>query len=136
MTDKERRLLLGSSILPVIVGNGISAHCLLIRLRLKYGMSPIVCGRRKCPLNFLETRCGFLQLHSIKDHRLTAEQLSDLSELCDDMTPVLIPSSGYGSSTVESCLSQLESRYIVLRSGKDIDKHPLFNLAHATSSER
>lgn len=105
--------LLSEAVLPVILGNGLAAHRLALRLRLRYGMSSLLCGARISLWDRLHPGCGFLELMSAEDGRLLTEQLIDLADHSEDGLLLLVLLSDGQRTLLSPYCRELESRFIL-----------------------
>ncbi len=133
MERAEDKELLRQTLVPVILGNGIRAHCLCLRFFLCHGVRSIVCGKRRGLLDILDPACDFLRLYSY-DSRLISEELADLSESGGELIMPLIPTDGELANYVAENEELLESRFIICRGG-DTDKHLFSRLGFDFISE-
>ena len=122
MTKETARELFCEAVAPVILGNGLLAHILALKLNLKYGLSSVLCGRKKNLLDLISLDCGFFSL-SEKDDRLRLEQLSDFSDTWNECILVLIPTTDADRRFIEKNRDALECRYLISENGH-IDRLP------------
>ena len=124
--SREQKALLRSGVLPLILGNGISAHLLSLRLLRRYGVPSIICGERKELLSYLNFKCGFLQLSNFENTRLASEQLTDFASDNEELTLLILPCTDKTRSFVKRSAPELESHYILFQDEKELHAHPLF----------
>ena len=127
MSERERKILLGSGVLPLILGgNPLSAFLFSVRLFVKYGLSSVFCGKGSLGVSILNPRCGYLPRTDGANTRLSVERLLDFADGNSELTLIIIPMSGEAKALVSAAKSELESRYIVLDGRKSLFSHPLF----------
>lgn len=111
MTEKECLSLVREDVLPVILGNGTPALRLFLRLRLFYGLSPLILAPRRglagtlLPFAFVPLAQG--------DSRLFCEQLSDFSERYEDALLLLICTDKDRFPLSDGERETLESSYVL-----------------------
>ena len=136
MANKRTRSLFHDNIIAIIVGNGISAHVAALRLDTELGISSVLCGKRENLLNTLNFKCGFFQLDFRSNPRLAAEQLIYLTEINEDFTHILIPTSENAARFVSDNSELLESRYITVPFHNDPCEIPMLKRTCRTVNER
>ena len=124
----EARELLRQYVVPVILGNGIAAHWLALRLFLKYRVPSLVCGQRRSVTDLANPFCDFFRLYRQKDGRLAAEQLADLADAYGDCLFVLIPLSEADQVMLRRYGSFLESRYLICSPKRLFEQPPFAGL--------
>ena len=117
MTDPQAesisKELLSEAILPVIVGSGLFAILLAWQLRLRYGMSPLICSPRASLGTILSPRCGFLKLITAENGRFLAEQLIELADRSEGYLPVLFCPDEKQRLLLAPYTAELECRFIL-----------------------
>lgn len=113
MTEKACKKILREEILPVILGNSLSAHRLSLHLYLRYGLSSLVCAEHRAWSDTVDPTAGFYPLTEGND-RLLCEQLRDLSERYEGCQLLLIPASKNERTRLERCAHSLESAYLLI----------------------
>lgn len=116
--NEETRELLRDDILPVVLGNGFTAHQLSSRLLARYGLSCTLCGARRNLLDFLDMSADFLRLASKSGGRLVAEQLIDFAELHADRFLLLVPASDSARAFLREQAEILEARFVCVEPSK------------------
>ncbi len=116
MADRDTRRFLHENVLPVILGNGIRAHTISLRIFFKYGICSMLCAEQKNPLNFINLKCGFLQLQKLSSTSVAVEQLIDFADTYEDFKMILIPTDREGEDFLRKSRLSLESRYIIAES--------------------
>ena len=111
------------TVVPVILGNGLSAHLLGFRLNTKKGLSSVLCGSRRNILDLLDLGCGYLSL-SKERSRLSLEQLIDFADKWNECILVLIPLTDADRRFLEENREVLESRYLICED-KEMDALPI-----------
>ena len=111
MTEKECLALVREDVIPVILGNGLAALRLSLRLRLFYGLSPLVLAPRRAVAGTLYPT-AYVPLVS-GDSRLLCEQLLDLSERYENSLLLLIPTDRTADVLSPSERETVETRYIL-----------------------
>ncbi|MBR2353249.1 MAG: hypothetical protein IKA76_01950 [Clostridia bacterium] len=113
MTEKECKQILREDILPVILGNSLTAHRLSLHLFIRYGLSSLVCAEHRGCLGALNPFAGFFPLTE-GSSRLLCEQLEALAERYEGCQLLLIPSSPSERARLEACAPSLESTYFLI----------------------
>ncbi len=114
MTRKEERRFFGENVLPLILGGGIRAHLLSLKIYKTFGIPSLLCASRKNPLFWVNPKCGFLQL-SFKPHGSAAPCiLSDLADEYNGYKTLLISVSSKGNEFIGANQELLEARYVTL----------------------
>lgn len=110
--DRARRRLREQTA-AVILGDGLHARCLALRIALFGGIPCVVCDvkpwRWRCLIPFAAT----LGMSPTKDTRLLCEQLEDIAELSDETTRYLLVGAEDYRAFIEEHAESLESRYII-----------------------
>ena len=116
MTERQCKQLLREDILPVILGNSISAHRLSISIHAKYGLCSLLCAPRSRFLDLINPFAFFLPLMTDTHPRLIREQLSDLSMRYENTLLLLIPSTQEELSRLGKETDALEENFLLVRS--------------------
>lgn len=111
MTEKECLSLVREDVFPVILGNGATALRLFLRLRLIYGLAPLILSYRRGLAGTLLPG-AFVPLVE-GDPRLLCEQLSDFSDRYEDSLLLLISTDKTRFSLSDAERETLESSYIL-----------------------
>lgn len=128
MSGSERKILLGSGVLPVIVGgNPVSAFAFSLRLLIKYGVCSVFCGRGSLAVSLFNPRCGSMSAANKSNPRLFTERLIRFAESNDEFTLLIVPMSKRAKELILGAKEELESRYIILDGRRSLFLHPLFN---------
>ena len=131
MAKEARETLLAQSVIPVILGNGITAHLLSVKFFYRYRMTSLLCAARKGLLDYLDPTCDFLRLFRVTEDRLAAERLISLAEEYDETLFVLIPTSEEDRRMVQRYAAGLESRFIVAEPESVFRKPPFVRASQA-----
>ena len=128
MSGSERKILLSSGVLPVILGgNPVSAFVFSLRLLIKYGVCTVFCGRGSLAVSLLNPKCGAMSAANKNNPRLFTERMIRFAENNDEFTLLIVPMSKKSRELVFGAKEELESRYIILDSRRSLFLHPLFN---------
>lgn len=123
MTRETAKELFCEAVAPVMLSNGFAAHTLALRLNAKYGLSSVLCGKRRNILDLLALDTAFFRLCS-ENSRLRLEQLIDFSDRWNECILVLIPITEADRDFIEENREALECRYLISEGG-GIDELPL-----------
>lgn len=115
MTKKQCQKLLRKETVPVIWGNSASAHRLACFLRLRYGLSSVLCAPNR---NFRDYLNPFVEFFPtvFSSSRLRCEQLCALAERYEDCLMLLFLPEQDVRSLSDTERELLESRYILAES--------------------
>lgn len=128
MSSRERKILLGSGVLPVILGgNPFSALLFSLKLYAKYGVCSVFYGKGCLFVSLFNPKCGAMPWAEKENPRLFEERLLDFALERDALTLVIVPMSNKAKELVSDTKSELESRYIILDRKDSVFSHPLFN---------
>ena len=111
--------LFEDSIAVVFLDNGAPSRRLARLLLRKYGVSSLLCGRKKRFADAVDSRFGFIRLDVSADGRLAVERLIDLADEYSDCILILCANTDSGSEFVSLWLDVLESRYVLSPSPED-----------------
>lgn len=110
--DRARRRLREQTA-AVILGDGLYARCLALRIALLGGIPCVVCDVKPSRWRCLIPSAATLGMSPTKDMRLLCEQLEDIAELADDTTRYLLVGAEDYRAFIEEYAESLESRYII-----------------------
>lgn len=113
MKRDERSAVLEQSVLPILLGNGLRAHLLALKLYLRYGVPSFVGGRQRTLWDLLNPFCDFYRLFWGENGRLLKEQLLSLAEEYEETLFVLIPTTKEMLDLLQAHTAELESRFIL-----------------------
>ncbi len=126
LTKRERRELIGESVVPILLGQTLRAHFFAWRLYLRWGAVSFLCGSQKNVFTSLDPVCRFLRTDR-QAERLAAEQLTDFADAYGDCLFLLIPLTSADRAFVSDYASQLESRMIVAEPRTLLEHAPFDN---------
>lgn len=111
MTEETKELL-RQDILPVMLGNGLSAHRLAARIFARYGVVSVLCGARRGFFDCLDPTSVFLRLSRKDSARLFAERLTDFADAHEELLCLLVPMTADASALVSEQAPLLETRFV------------------------
>ena len=120
--------LVSRLVIPVVIGNGASAHRLALRLCLKYGVRSTLCGLERSIWDLFNPFSEFLRVPA-GDGDLLAKALKDYSAAMEDYILILLPADERGRLFLEEYRDSLESFYILASSYEQFEKLPPIRLA-------
>ena len=127
MSERERKILLGSGVLPLMLGGNLFTALLFsIKLYIKHGVCSVFCGRASGLVSTLNPKCGALSSTYMESPRLFLEQLSDFALENDELTLIIVPMSDKAKKLVFDLKDELECRYIISEGRSSLLSHPLF----------
>ena len=128
MSESERKILLGSGVLPLMLGGNLFTALLFsIKLYIKHGVCSVFCGKASRVVSALNPKCGALSSAYMDNSRLFSEQLSDFATENDELTVIIVPMSNKAKRLVSDLESELECRYIISEGRSSLLSHPLFS---------
>ena len=128
MSERERKILLGSGVLPLMLGGNLFTALLFsIKLYIKHGVCSVFCGNASGIVSALNPKCGALSSAYMESPRLFAEQLSDFAIENDELTIIIVPMSSKARSLLGDIRDELECRYIISDGRSSLLSHPLFS---------
>lgn len=128
MSESERKILLGSGVLPLMLGGNLFTALLFsIKLYIKHGVCSVFCGKASGLVSALNPKCGALSSAYMDNSRLFSEQLSDFALENDELTVIIVPMSNKAKRLISDLGSELECRYIISEGRSSLLSHPLFS---------
>ncbi len=107
----DPRNTIAESIIPVLLGDGLSANLLALRIFLRLGIVSYICSEKRSLTTLLNPAARFYSTVSGKDEIVCAS-LSYLAEN-KDYLPILLPCSPEAENFTKRHLPFLEARFIV-----------------------
>ena len=111
MRDDQKWMLKGA-LLPVLLGDSLSAHALSIRIYARCGVESLVCDERRSVIGVLDPTCKFFDLISVTEGAALMASLSQIASNTDYL-PILIPMNERFSRFVTEYREALESLFII-----------------------
>lgn len=111
MRDDQKWMLKGA-LLPVLLGDSLSAHALSIRIYARCGVESLVCDERQSVLSVLDPTCKFFDLISVTEGAALMASLSQIAANTDYL-PILIPMGERFSRFVTEYREALEPLFII-----------------------
>lgn len=111
MRDDQKWMLKGA-LLPVLLGDSVSAHMLSLKIYARCGVQSLICDEKKSALSVIDPTSKFFDLISVKEG---AAMMSALSQIAanTDYLPVLIPTSECFDRFVKEHKDTLEPLFII-----------------------
>ncbi|MBE6596942.1 MAG: hypothetical protein E7641_04645 [Ruminococcaceae bacterium] len=103
---------IAESVIPVILGDGLSQNLLALRIYLRLGIASYLCSEKRSLLTLLNPAAKFYSLVSASEEDIACASLFYLAENRDYL-PILITSSEESESFVKRHLPDLEPRFII-----------------------
>ena len=122
---KDLKETIRSSVVPVILGNGILSCRLAWRLYLTLGTVSLRLGSHKRLSDLLGLPCLFRKASS--DDRLFCEQLLDIAEEFDGYFLLLIPTDELSSDRIDADREAISSRYVISSPDEVLSHIPCLN---------
>ena len=111
MRDDQKWMLKGA-LLPVLLGDSLSAHLLSLKIYARCGVQSLVCDEKKSALSVIDPTSKFFDLISVNEGAAVMVALSQIAENTDYL-PVLIPTSERFEGFVEEHRETLEPLFII-----------------------
>ena len=122
---KDLKETIRSSVVPVILGNGILSCRLAWRLYLTFGTVSLRLGSHKRLSDLFGLPCLFRKASS--DDRLFCEQLLDIAEEFDGYFLLLIPTDELSSDRIDADREAISSRYVISSPDEVLSHSPCLN---------
>lgn len=116
----ELKETIRSSLVPIVLGNGLAACRTAWRLYFSLGTVALRLGSHRHPTDLIGLPCVFRKAST--DDRLFVEQLLDIAEEFDGYLLLLIPTDEPSRRRVDAAREALETRYI-LSSPSEVFSH-------------
>lgn len=111
MRDDQKWMLKGA-LLPVLLGDSLSAHLLSLKIYARCGVQSLVCDEKKSALSVIDPTSKFFDLISLNEGAAVMAALSQIAAN-GDYLPVIIPISERFEGFVEEHRETLEHLFII-----------------------
>ena len=108
----DQKWMLKDALLPILLGDSLSAHLLSLKIYARCGVQSYVCDDKRGVLSFIDPTSKFFDLISAKEGSAVMAALSQIAANSDYL-PVIIPTSERFERLVEEYRETLESLFII-----------------------
>ena len=122
MISEIAREALNTSVVPILVGDGLKARLLAAKVFMKYGVHSVICDEKQSAWRFVVGFGGFYKLLRTADARLFCEELERISELSAGGVLIIAPCSNIFSDLVSECEREIEKRFVIAKPTTLLDK--------------
>ena len=126
--NSDKKELVSQLVVPVIISNGSSAHRLALKLYMKYGVSPVLCGPHRGIWDLLDPVTDLLRIPG-ESEDLFVRGLKDYSEKMNGYVLILLPADEKDRLFFEKHTRGLESFYILASSYEEFKDLPPIKFA-------
>ena len=116
------REALKTSVVPILVGDGLKARLLAAKVFMKYGVHSVICDEKQSAWRFVVGFGGFYKIIRTHDPRLLCEELERISELSAGGVLIIAPCSNIFSDLVSECEREIEKRFVIAKPNTLLDK--------------
>ena len=97
----------------LILGDGLSSRLLALRLRVRYGVSALVCDQKASALCVLLPLCRFIRLYHENDGGVIVRKLEDIAAYDEERLLFLVSANAEYDQFVASRAEYLEDKFII-----------------------
>ena len=108
----DQKWMLKCALLPVLLGDSLSAHALSFKIYARCGVESYVCDAKRSVWSFLDPTSKFFDLISVSEGAALMSALLQIAENTDYL-PVLVPMGERFSRFLEEQRDILEPRFII-----------------------
>ena len=122
MISEDTREALGMSVVPILLGDGLVARILAMRLLFKYGIQGVICDSHQSLWRFLVPFGSFFETVEVSSPAFLCAELERIIGYSDGGLLVLSPCKDGFCALVRAVRDEIEARFVLAEPRNLMDK--------------
>ena len=122
MISEDTREALGMGVVPILLGDGLAARILAMRLLFKYGIQGVICDSHQSLWRFLVPFGSFFETVEVVSSEFLCAELERIIGYSEGGLLMLSPCKGGFAALAKEAKDEIETRFVLAEPRELMDK--------------